>query len=324
MTHRVVILIHEGFQLLDLAGPSEVFTAAAEEGGAAAYRVEVATVDGLPVRSSSRIEVRPATRLDDPARIDTLVIAGGNGIADALADRAFVGGVAAAAGRASRVASICTGAFALAEAGLLDGRRATTHWRSCELLAERYPDVTVESDRIHTRDGHIWTSAGVTAGIDLALAVVEIDHGRDLALRVARRLVVFLQRPGGQSQFSAPLRAQAAERAPLREVQAHIAAHPTDDLSVERLAARAGLSPRHFARAFAAETGLTPGRYVEQVRVETARRLLEDTPDGVEAIAVRAGFGTAETMRRAFLRTVGIAPTDHRRRFAAGPLKETA
>jgi transcriptional regulator GlxA family with amidase domain len=217
--------------------------------------------------------------------------------------------------RATRLVSVCTGAALLAEAGLLDGRRATTHWAYCDTLARRHPAVEVDPDPIFVRDGHIATSAGVTSGIDLALALVEEDIGREAALAIARHLVVFLRRPGNQAQFSAQLAAQTAQREPLREVQHWITEHPGDDLSVERLAARARLSPRHFARAFQAETGTTPGRYVDRVRLEHARRLLEDTADGVEEISRACGYGTSEAMRRAFVKALGTSPAEYRRRF---------
>jgi transcriptional regulator GlxA family with amidase domain len=210
---------------------------------------------------------------------------------------------------------VCSGAFVLAEAGLLDGRRATTHWSVCDALARRYPAVTVDPDPIFVRDGNVITSAGVTAGMDLALALVEDDLGRDVALAVARRLVLFLRRPGSQSQFSAQLAGQIAERDPLRDAQRLIAERPDADLSVAALARHVGMSERNFARCFRDEVGLTPARYVEQARVETARRLLEETDDGVEAVARRAGFGTAETMRRTFLRVVRTSPNDYRQRF---------
>ncbi|MER7973129.1 helix-turn-helix domain-containing protein, partial [Streptomyces sp. NPDC096080] len=221
--------------------------------------------------------------------------------------------------RATRLVSVCTGAIALAAAGLLDGRRVTTHWAYCATLARDHPAVEVDPDPIYVRDGRVSTSAGVTSGIDLALALVEEDLGRDTALTVARHLVVFLRRPGNQAQFSAQLAAQTARREPLREVQQWITEHPADDLSVGALAARAALSPRHFARAFEAETGTTPGRYVDRVRVEHARRLLEDTVDGVEEISRASGYGTPEAMRRAFVKALGTAPAEYRRRFRPAP-----
>ena len=203
-----------------------------------------------------------------------------------------------------------------AEAGLLDGRRATTHWSVCDELAARYPAVDVDPDPIYVRDGDVWTSAGVTAGMDLALAIVEEELGRDVALAIARRLVLFLHRPGNQSQFSAPLSVQSADRRALRDVQHHIVEHLGDDLTVDTLAARAAMSPRHFARCFREETGSTPARFVESARIEAARRRLEESDDAVEAIARACGFGTAETMRRAFVRNVRVGPTEYRRRFA--------
>jgi transcriptional regulator GlxA family with amidase domain len=216
---------------------------------------------------------------------------------------------------------VCTGAILLAQAGLLDGRRVTTHWAYCDKLAHDHPAVEVDPDPIYVRDGQVSTSAGVTSGIDLALALVEEDLGREAALVVARHLVVFLRRPGNQAQFSAQLAAQSAHREPLREVQQWITEHPADDLSVETLAARARLSPRHFARAFRDETGLTPGRYVDRVRLEHARRLLEDTGDGVEEVSRASGYGTPEAMRRAFVKALEVAPAEYRRRFRPVPAR---
>jgi transcriptional regulator GlxA family with amidase domain len=249
--------------------------------------------------------------------IDTLMVAGGDGTAEALGDRALIDGVLRLAGRSRRVTSVCSGAFILAEAGLLDGRRATTHWSWCDALAARYPAITVEPDPIFVRDGNVSTSAGVTAGMDLALALVEDDLGRDIALAVARRLVLFLRRPGNQSQFSAQLAAQVAHRDTLRDVQQWISDHPETDLSVADMAERAGMSERNFARCFKDEVGVTPGRYVEGVRLEVARRLLEDTDDSVARVATASGFGTAETMRRVFLRSLRTGPMEYRRRFRA-------
>jgi transcriptional regulator GlxA family with amidase domain len=266
----------------------------------------------------SGLTLVPDGDLDSAAGpIDTLVVAGGGGTVGAIVDRRLIEWLADAARRSRRVTSVCSGAFLLAEAGLLAGRRATTHWSVCHVLAERYPTVTVEPEPIYVRDGDVWTSAGVTAGMDLALALVEEDHGRDAALAIARRFVLFLRRPGTQAQFSAQLSAQTAERDVLQDVQAHVADHPGDDLSVEALARRAGMSVRNFARSFRAEIGTTPARYVERVRIEAARRMLEETDTGVDAVATACGFGTAETMRRAFLRALRIPPAEYRRRFAA-------
>jgi transcriptional regulator GlxA family with amidase domain len=247
--------------------------------------------------------------------LDTLLVAGGDGVRAALRERGLVEWLRTRHARARRIGSVCSGAFLLAEAGLLDGRRATTHWARCEALAREYPAVRVEADRIHVRDGRVYTSAGVTAGMDLALALVEEDCGRALALAVARQMVLFLKRPGGQSQFSAQLVDQLAEREPLRELQAWIHDHPGEDLRVERLAQRVGMSERNFARIFARELEVTPARYVERVRVEVARRRLEDTEQGIDAVALDCGFGSAETMRRAFLRSLHVSPSAYRSRF---------
>jgi transcriptional regulator GlxA family with amidase domain len=247
--------------------------------------------------------------------VDTLIVVGGNSAFETARDRVFVRAIARAAARSRRVASVCTGAFLLAAAGLLDGRRATTHWQACELLAHWYPAIEVAKDPIFVRDGDVWTSAGVTAGMDLALALVSDDLGRDVALGVARRLVMFVQRPGGQSQFSAQLGLQGAARDPIRELQAWIAEHPDGDLTVERLAHRVAMSPRHFARVFRDEVGVTPAVFVEAARVEVAQRLLETTAVPVEDVARAAGFGTVETLRRAFARRVGASPREYRDRF---------
>ncbi len=247
--------------------------------------------------------------------IDTLLVAGGIGTRRAVADAALLAWLRRIAPRVRRLGSVCSGTFVLAEAGLLDGRRATSHWSVCTALAARYPAIRVEPDRIFVRDGALYSSAGITAGMDLALALVEEDLGRDVALRTARQLVMFLKRPGGQSQFSAQLALQAADREPLRELQTWVADHPGADCSVGALARRVAMSPRNFARVFIREVGVTPARFVERTRVEAARRRLEDSTDGVEAVAAACGFGCAESMRRAFLRNLGVAPSAYRGRF---------
>jgi transcriptional regulator GlxA family with amidase domain len=312
---RVVIVVFPGVQTLDVTGPAEVFRAASRI-RPPGYEVTVAAADQGPLPTST-VSLVPDERLADlkGGPIDTLIVAGGTGSRRAEDDELLVSWIAEAAGRSRRVASVCTGAFLLARAGLLDGLRATTHWASCADLAARYPAVTVEPDPIFVRDGDVVTSAGVTAGMDLALGLVEEDLGREAALEAARWLVVFLQRPGGQAQFSAQLAAQAADRAPLRELQAWIPDHLDEDLSVPALARRACMSDRNFARAFRRETGMTPGGYVESARVERARISLETGDLPVEAIALQAGFGTVETMRRAFRRRVGVSPNDYRTRF---------
>jgi transcriptional regulator GlxA family with amidase domain len=219
--------------------------------------------------------------------------------------------------RVRRIGSVCTGTFVLAAAGLLAGRRVTTHWNSAARLQQMFPALRVDADPIFIKDGKVYTSAGVTAGMDLALALVEEDCGREVAMAVARALVLFLKRPGGQSQFSAQLAAQAADREPLRELQAWIIDHVGADCSVPALAARVAMSPRNFARVFAREVGMTPGRFVERARVEAARRRLEESDDGVDGVAARCGFGSAEGMRKAFLRTLRVPPSAYRSRFRA-------
>ncbi|WP_443070999.1 GlxA family transcriptional regulator [Streptomyces sp. YIM 132580] len=308
----VLVVLFDGVQSLDATGPMEVFAGASWAPGVS-YDLRTASCDGGPVRASSGLTLMPDSSLAEAPVPHTLLVPGGHG--SRAAHPELTDWLRAHAPRAERLVSVCTGALLLARAGLLDGHRVTTHWAFCEQLARDFPDVRVDPDPIFVRDGRLATSAGVTAGIDLALALVEEDHGRDLALTVARHLVVFLRRPGNQAQFSAQLSAQTAQREPLREVQHWITQHPDADLAVEALAARARLSPRHFARAFRAETGTTPGRYVDRVRLEHARRLLEDTSEPVERIARASGYGTPEAMRRAFVKALATAPAEYRRRF---------
>ncbi len=327
MARRVVFVAYPRITALDLVGPHEVFTAAAEiarrtGGDLDAYAVTVAAAKAGPVETS-RGPAIVADRALTAVRgaIDTLVVVGGEGAYGASTDASLVEWVRRAASRSRRVTSVCSGAFVLAAAGLLDGRRATTHWAACDRLASAYPLVTVEPDPIFVEDGNVWTSAGVTAGMDLALALVEADLGREIALLTARQLVLFVQRSGGQAQFSAQLGAQLASRDPLRELQLSIAEHPDGDYRVERLASLVAMSPRHFARVFRAEVGCPPAVYVESARVEVARRMLESTALPVDGIARAAGFGTAETMRRAFARRVGASPTEYRDRFRPAQLR---
>ncbi|HEY3970915.1 MAG TPA: GlxA family transcriptional regulator [Solirubrobacteraceae bacterium] len=318
---QVAILVFPDVQSLDLTGPLEVFAGAQllieaigrDDRG---YEVSILSRDGAPLRTSSGLELCPhGSFADTPKRLDTLVVAGGYGSHVASKDPATIEWIASVSRRARRTASVCTGAFLLAAAGLLNGRRATTHWSAAAELAKRYPSVQVNPEPIFLRDGPIWTSAGVTAGMDLALALVEEDLDRDAALAIARQLVLFLRRPGNQSQFSATLAAQEPQHEPLREVRRHILENPAADLSVEALAQRANMSPRHFARLFRAETGVTPARHVERVRLEAARRALEDSVQPVADVARTCGFGTPETMRRSFLRALGVGPAEYRRRF---------
>lgn len=317
---QVVILAFDDAQLLDIAGPAQVFAAAAEmTGGAAtpAYRVTVVSEAGGPVTSSSGVVV-----LSEPVghlrgrKIDTLIVAGGAGVETASRNARLVAWVRRTSARARRTCSVCTGAFILAAAGLLNGKRAVTHWRACGDLATRYPQVTVEEDPIFVEDGPVWTSAGVTAGIDLTLALVERDLGRRLALQVAQRLVVFLKRPGGQSQFSAALEAQSADDGAFGDLHDWMADNLDADLRVERLADRAGMSARNFARLYRARTGTTPAKSVAAMRVEAARAMLEATAIPVSEVARRCGYGDEEAMRRAFVRGLGIAPGRYRSRFA--------
>ena len=285
---------------------------------AGTYTTEIVTAQGSEISSSSGLRLRPDRSLSAcRGAIDTLVVVGGEGVPDALRDPDLVRWISRAAPRCRRVASVCNGAFLLARAGLLEGRRATTHWAACATLAARHPEIEVEPDAIFVKDAGIYTSAGVTAGMDLSLALVEEDLGRQAALEVARWLVLFLKRPGGQSQFSAQLSAQIAEREPLRELQAWLADNLGADLSVPALAARACMSPRNFARAFSREVGVTPAAYVEAARVEAARVALDGTQERLDAVARRCGFGTVETMRRAFRRRVGVSPNSYRGRFSS-------
>ena len=331
----VLFIVFDGVQSLDVTGPLEVFAHARDGGDAregwgeagrgeagrgepAPYRIVVAGPAGVPVRTSAGLTLVPDTDLASAPAAHTVVVPGGRGARPGHAE--VIAWLRRHGPRTQRLTSVCTGAFLLAEAGLLDGRRVTTHWAYAEALARQFPGVTVDPEPIFVRDGPVVTSAGVTAGIDLALALVEEDIGREVALEVARLLVVFLRRPGSQAQFSAQLQAQLARRQPLREVQQWITERPGEDLSVDRLAARAGLSPRQFARSFTAETGVTPGRYVGQVRLEAARRELEDTGEGIEQVARSCGFGTPEAMRRAFVRTLGVSPAGYRQRFHATPV----
>ncbi|WP_433158595.1 GlxA family transcriptional regulator [Kribbella sp. CA-247076] len=307
----VTFVIFDGYQSLDLTGPYEVLRRPG-------YNCRIVAPSAGPVRSSRGLAVHADVSMADVdvRPTDTLVVAGGDGVWTARSDRALVDWVAAAASKARRVTSVCTGAFLLAETGVLDGRRATTHWRHVDQLAQEFPSIQVDGAPIFVHDGRCWTSAGVTAGMDLALALVEHDLGREVALDVARELVLFLRRPGNQSQFSVPLWSrQPAEGDALRAVVDAIHTDPGGDHALADLATLAGLSPRHLQRRFTQEVGLPPAAYVERVRVEAAQRALADGNDTLDSIARRNGFGTAETLRRAFHRLVGIAPSEYRDRF---------
>ncbi|MDX6355177.1 MAG: hypothetical protein QOF98_2080 [Streptomyces sp.] len=318
-SRRIVFAVFPGFQILDLTGPHEVFTQARGLlGDAVATSIETVAAAPGPVASSGGLSVSPTlTTAAAGGPVDTLVAVGGGGIHRACEDTAFVDWFARTSRRARRTASVCSGAFLLGAAGLLDGRRVATHWGRCDELAERYPGVTVEPDRIFVRDGSVWTSAGVTAGMDLALAMVEDDHGPEVSRTIARQLVMFVQRPGGQAQFSTQLAAQRPERPPLRRVLGWISDHLGDDLAVPALAARAGMSERNFTRVFRAETGRTPAAYVESARIEAARRLLESTGTPLDGVARACGFGTVETLHRSFKRAIRVTPGEYRRHFSA-------
>ncbi|MFC3675093.1 GlxA family transcriptional regulator [Ferrovibrio xuzhouensis] len=320
--HIVILTFPDGL-LLDAAGPLEAFHAAdllsrdAPDGKlGAAYRVHLASRQGGCLRMSNGIPVM-TEKLDARllARTDTLLVAGGPGARAAIDDAALHRLLRQAAGRVRRLGSVCTGNFPLAGAGLLDGRRATGHWRSCGWLAKRFPAIRFEADAIWVRDGNIWTSAGVTAGIDLALALIEDDHGSRLALEVAKALVVYARRAGGQSQFSALMTADATSDDRLARLGSLVRQRLRDDWTVERLAEAVGMSPRSFARHFAESFGTTPAQYVARIRLEAARAALEQTHQPLGQIARRCGFGSAETLRRRFHQSFRVAPADYRRRF---------
>ncbi|MFE3168469.1 GlxA family transcriptional regulator [Streptomyces sp. NPDC059224] len=314
MTHRVGLVVFEGVTMLDVSGPSEVLHQAGRHTDG--YELVLVSPEGGTVTTSAGPALTGTVRAADAGPVDTVLVAGG----DRLADRPIEGGLLATARdlteRARRVASVCTGAFVLGELGLLDGRRATTHWRHAAAFARRFPRVRVEPDAIHVRDGRYVTSAGISAGIDLTLALVEDDHGADVARDIARELVVFMQRPGGQSQFSTAISTPPARSGLLRTVIASVVADPAADHSLPALAASAAVSPRHLARLFRAELGTTPARWVERVRLDRAQQLLLEG-HSVTAAALHSGLGTDETLRRAFARQLGTTPSHYRSRFAS-------
>jgi transcriptional regulator GlxA family with amidase domain len=320
MTRKVLIVGFPGIQALDLVGPFEVFTAASlavSAQGKEPYEPVVASIDGQPVPTETGLTFA-AVELPNPSLpVDTLILPGGRGVHAARNDPRIIDWITAAAPHARRVVSVCTGAFLAAQTGLLDGCRAATHWAYADQLAREFPAVDVDPDPIFVRSSpSVWTAAGVSAGIDLALALVEDDHGTEVAQTVARWLVLHLRRPGGQTQFAAPVWVARAKREPIRAVQDAIETEPGGAHSICELARRAAMSPRHFTRVFTHEVGEAPGAYVERVRTEAARRQLEQTDDTVVAIAARCGFGTAETMRRNFIRHVGVSPDQYRKTFA--------
>jgi transcriptional regulator GlxA family with amidase domain len=309
---QVAFVVFDGMKMLDMAGPAEVFAEANRFG--AAYSLVRVSPSGKAVVTSVGVGLPvdgTAEEIPDP---DTTVVVGGDNLVDAAVPEDLVATVRELHPRSRRLVSICTGSFTLAAAGLLSGRRATTHWRHAGLLSRTYPDVLVEADALFVEDDGVFTSAGVSAGIDLALALVERDHGPDLARDVARNLVVFMQRPGGQSQFSAPLEVRPPRTPTLRAVVDLVSAQPSLDHSASSLANRVGVSTRHLARLFATELDTTPARFVEQVRLDHAKALL-DAGHGVAEAARAAGFGSSETMRRTFVARLGVSPSQYRARF---------
>ncbi len=314
---RVVIVAFPQVQALDVTGPSEVVSLADRAMEGRAYDIELVAGEGDAVSTSSGLALVPHRSLEEcTGPIDTLLVAGGLGVRRASEDERLISWLRLAARRSRRVASVCTGAFLLARAGLLENRRATTHWAACAALKRTYPTVDVRPDPIFVRDGNVYTSAGVTAGIDLALALVDEDLGSQAALDVARSLVLYIRRPGGQAQFSRGLAGQAATRPGIRELQDWIVDNLGEDLSVAALAERSFMSQRNFARVFTAEVGVTPAAYVESLRLERARLLLESTDLQLEEIVRQCGFGTPETLRRTFARRLRVSPSDYRERFA--------
>jgi transcriptional regulator GlxA family with amidase domain len=313
---RISFVIFPDALLLDLAGPLEVFELANETGAARGllYEISVASTTGGLVRTSSGVEINTVA-LERLGPSDTIVVVGGWGVHVAARDPALNAWIADQAASARRICSVCTGAFVLAASGLLDQRRAVTHWESCARLQTQHPSTTVLPDAMYLQDGQIWTSAGVTAGIDLALALLEADCGRSEAMRVARKLVVFLKRSGGQTQFSVPLRLQADGDGSFDALHDWVQAHLSEDLSVDALATKVGMSPRTFARLYTGRTGRTPAKTVEGFRLEAARRALEDTRLTVKEIAVQCGFLEEDRMRRCFHRRLGVNPQDYRNRF---------
>ncbi|MEG9528881.1 MAG: helix-turn-helix domain-containing protein [Hyphomicrobiales bacterium] len=316
----IALLALPDVQLLDVAGPLDVFAEANAQSGRDAYSLSLIGTEPGPITTSSgrRLIADLVAPAEAGAAFDTLLVAGAPRIHEAALAPDLLAWLADAAARSRRYGSVCSGAFLLGQAGLLDGRRVTTHWAVAEMLAARYPGARIEPDAICLFDGPLRTAAGVTAGLDLALALVEEDLGVEIARRVAAQLVMFFKRGGGQMQFSRRGVSAPSGRSALQEVQRWVAAHPAEDHGVERLAARTGMSPRHFARVFRTETGLTPAAYVETVRIEAVRRLLETRDIALKQVAGACGFRDADTLRRAFTRRVGTSPAEYRRRHARG------
>lgn len=324
------IVAFDGVEILDLTGPMEVFALPnyflqqSGRGEEQVYPMRIFAKQPGPLRSSCGLQVYADSAYGDPIRgIDTLLIPGSPNVEALLSDPSLIEWVHMMSRRVRRLVSVCTGSFLLAKAGLLDGRSATCHWAFCDQLASEYPSVRVEADRLYLQDGPIFTSGGATSGIDLALSLVEEDWGRETALETARYLVVFLKRPGGQSQFSSFLMHEATNHPSLRALQLWIMEHPTEDLRVEALSERMAMSPRNFARVFQAKTGVTPAKFVEKARLDKARQFLASGDHSFQAVAHNSGFGDAARMRRAFIRNLGITPKDFRERFTQPELQFT-
>lgn len=320
--HRVVVAAFPGVELLDVTGPAEVFSVATRLLGPdrPGYTVRIATADGEPVATSAGVRLMADLTLDAvDDRVDTLLVAGAIELADdrvePVVDRQVTEWLRTAGPRARRVGSICAGAHLLAAAGLLDGRPATTHWLTAARLAADHPRIAVDPDPIFVRSGNVWTCAGVTSGLDMALAMVAEDHGRQRALATARMMVMYVKRSGGQSQFSVPLSVQSPGDDRIDGLRVWIAEHPAEDLSAEALAARLHLSVRHFSRLFRLRTATTPAAYVESARLEVARRLLEESDRSLVEIAAASGLGSVDTLHRSFRRRLGTTPAEYRRRF---------
>ncbi|MEO0327427.1 MAG: GlxA family transcriptional regulator [Pseudomonadota bacterium] len=314
----VLFIIYPDIVLLDLAGPLQVFAGATRtRTGKLAYKTAIASLNGGPIQTDTivSIESEPMASWRNK-NIDILVIVGGNGASTYMHDPVLIEHVSKLAKQSKRVCSVCSGALILAAAGILDGRCATTHWDTCELLASAFPNVQVEVDPIYIKDGDVWTSAGITAGTDMALAIIAEDVGKESALKLAQSLVTYMVRPGGQSQFSPALERQKLDKAEkFEDLHQWISDHLENDLSVDRLAEHENMSIRNFHRLYSQTMGMTPAKGVEAIRIESARQLLENTGTGIKTIAYQCGFGDEERMRRAFLRTIGIAPTEYRQRF---------
>jgi len=313
----ITMLALQGVQMLDVAGPLDVFAEANVQSGREFYTIRVVATESGSVRSSSGVRLMADFSIKDapPEKDDTVLVAGCPHAGTIEPSEALVGWLATSCHAARRYGSVCTGAFILAAAGLLEGRRITTHWGAAEELAKTYPGISVDPDALYVRDGPVRTAAGVTAGLDMALALVEEDLGREIAMKVAGQLVMFFKRPGGQLQFSRKGEAEPGGRSALQEAQRFVAANPAADHSVPKLAERTGLSPRHFARIFQQEVGTTPGAWVEEARIVAARQMLESGRKLPKQVAVGCGFADADTLRRAFVRHVGVTPAEYRRRF---------